>query len=433
MSMSIKHAILSTVLGASFIGCATPPPPPPPPPPVTPVAKVEAKKDDPVDEGNAQFSRGSYEEALKGYTAALAADPKNETAAYNKAVTLQKLGKLEEAAQAYQAFLADHPDHAEATLNLGAIYRATGKQAEGIALYNKHLKKDPYNSRILNNLAVLYRDKKDYKSAIDKVRTLLMRDQKNIDAYKNLALVYYDQGKYKLAQTILANALTMAKEQKVNDPDIHVNFGLTHLALGDKGKAMGSFKKAVEIDPNHILANYNIGALALGHRDYNLAAHCYEVVQKAWPTDPDVIAALGYSYQGQQKFAEAAKELEKAKAMKPNDEPVIYQLMVVWQAANEPEKALGYGKEILKVQNKVCKDDEYEGICGRMKGLEAMIKSKTAPAPKEEDKKPKAKGTGESLFKEGPAEGDEAPPAAGAADAPKEAAPAAPEGGDKPK
>ncbi|MFO0726780.1 MAG: tetratricopeptide repeat protein [Myxococcota bacterium] len=430
----MKKTLLSTTLGAAFLGCATAPPPPPPKV-VAPPPKVEtAKKADPLEEGNAQFQKGSYDEAMKAYSSVLAADPKSETAAYNKAVTLQKMGKLDEAVQAYNAFLAEHPDHADATLNLGAIYRSQGKQAEGIALYNKFLKKDAYNSKILNNLVVLYRDKKDYKSAIDRVRTLLMRDQKNIDAYKNLALVYYDQGKYKLAQTILANALRMAKEQNVNDPDIHVNFGLTHLALGDKGKAMLSFKKAVEIDPKHVLANYNIGALALGHRDYELAAHSYEVVQKAWPTDPDVIAALGYSYQGQQKFAEAAKELEKAKAMKPNDEPVVYQLMVVWQAANEPEKALGYGKEILKVQNKVCKEDEFEGICGRIKGIEAMIKAKNAPAPKEDDKKPKATGKGAELFKDAPAEGDEA--AAGGAAAPDAAA--APkddkaEGADKPK
>src|SRR5258705_471491 len=125
--------------------------------------------------------------------------------------------------------------------------------------------------------------KKQYPKAVDTVRKLLMRDQRNVDAYKNLALVYYDQKKYKLAQTILGNAQKLAEASGKKDPDISVNLGMIQIALGDNGKAMAAFKQAVEIDPGHIVANYNIGSLELEHRDYGLAEQRHRGVGKAWP------------------------------------------------------------------------------------------------------------------------------------------------------
>lgn len=407
MSKTLRTLISSSLLSGA-LACASAPPPPPPKP--VEAARPEVRSADPRIAANQAFAKGDYPTALKEYDALLRSNPNDEQIAFNRLVTLQKLGRHDEAGQGYQSFLAEHPDHADATVNLGAVLRGQGKVDEAISLYNKVLKKDPYNSRVLNNLVVLYRDKKDYRSAIQAVRTLLMRDQHNIDAYKNLALVYYDQQKYRLTLTILGNALKMAEEQKVKDPDIHVNLGLAHLALGDKGKAMLSFKKAVELDPGHLVGNYNIGALALAHRDYNLATKCFEAVSKAWPNDAEVAAFMGYAYQGQGKFAESAQWLEKARSLGPkSEEPIVMQLMVVWQAAEQPAKALEYGNQLLKIQNKLCGADEMDGICGRIKGIQLMLDMKNRPPPAEE-KKPKATGNVEGIFTDAPAEGDEAAP-----------------------
>lgn len=400
-------------LSAFSAACASAPPPPPPKP-VEPVVKVQ-KHTDPIEEGNARFSSGDYESALRSYDSALAQDAANEAAQFNRAVTLQALGRNDEATQAYDALLKTNPEHTDAVLNYGALLRNAGKIDQAISLYTKYLKKDKYNSKLLNNLVVLYRAKKDYKDAINAVRTLLMRDQKNIDAYKNLALVYYDQGKYKLAQTILGNALRMAKDAKLKDPDIQVNLGLTHLALGDKGLAMSAFKEAAAMDPRHALANYNIGALALAHRDYDLAKKSFEVVLAAQPADYEVNAAYGYSLQGLQLYPEAAAQLEKTRKIKDGDEGVLYQLMVIWQAANLPDKALAAADEYMQMKNLRCGPEDFDGVCGRVNGIRMMKQMADQPPPAEEEK-PKATGKIE-LFQEGeevPAEEGATPPAEGA-------------------
>ena len=230
-----------------------------------------------------------------------------------------------------------------------------------------------------------------------------MRDQKNVDAYKNLALIYFDQGKLKLSMTILQNALKMSEEQKRKDPDIHVNMGMIYLAKKENGKAMAQFKHAVGMEKEHLLANYNIGALALAHRDYNMAAKTLQIAYSAWGNDFEVNAALGYAMQGQQKHAEAAKQLEKAYAIR-KDEQVLYQLVVVWQAAGDATKALAYGENLLALQGKQCTEEDFDGFCGRYNGIKMMIamEKQTAAPPPEEKAKPK---TGQvDVFEEG---GDE--------------------------
>jgi tetratricopeptide (TPR) repeat protein len=411
-----------------------------PPPETKPVAqtqeapKVEAKVPaGQLGAANATFARGDYKGAIAAYDQILAREPDNDVATFNRAVALQKSGDLQGAKQVYHQLLKKNEDDADSTVNLGAILKEEGKIDEAIELYKKVLKKDEYNSKVLNNLAVLYRLKKQYPKAIESLKKLLMRDQRNVEAYKNLALVSYDQKKYRLAQTILGNAQKMAEKAGKKDPDILVNLGMIHIALGDNGKAMASFKEAVAIDPNHVVANYNIGSLALQHRDYVLAERSYQVVAKAWPENYQVQTALGYALQGEQKLDEAAKQLEKARTLKEkeataqadtgaDDEQVVWQLVQIYQNANNPEQALKYADEYLRLKGKTCKETDADDVCGRYNGIKITIQMKNQPAPAEEKKKKAAGADADKIFKDAPAEGDDA--AAGAA--------AAPAGGDNP-
>ena len=112
--------------------------------------------------------------------------------------------------------------------------------------------------------------------------SFLMRHQDDLDAYKNLALVYADQKKVKLAQTILENALKMAKASKREDPDLFVDLGMVFMAQHEAGKGWPPSRRRSPSRPTISRPN-NMGALALAHRDYALAAHCYEIVAKRAP------------------------------------------------------------------------------------------------------------------------------------------------------
>lgn len=381
----------SAVLTAGFVyGCAGAPPPPPPKPKV--IKKVAPKKVDYLAKAKKEVAEKSFDAAIASYGKYLAEKPDDAVAHYNRGTLLLKANKLDEAVAEFQKATELAPKHTDSAVNLGVCLRSKGDLDGAVSAYRTYLKNDPFNNRVLNNLSALYREQKKFKKAISSIRTLLMRDQKNVDAYKNLALIYYDQGKYKLAMTILQNAMKMSKEQKRKDPDIHVNMGMIHLANKENGKAMAQFKFAKDMDGANILANYNIGALALSHRDYNMAAKTLAVVLKSWPNDFEVNAALGYALQGQEKFTDAAAQLEKAFGIK-KDERVLNQLVVVWQSAGDAAKALSYGDQLLALQGKQCTDEDFDGFCGRYNGIKMMIameKENAAPPPEEEKAKPKA-------------------------------------------
>jgi tetratricopeptide (TPR) repeat protein len=431
----MKKILVSGLFASMTAACASQPPPPPPPPPAAPVAKATTPEDI-LEEANALFAKRDYEGALASYDRLLQLKADDEVGQFNRAVTLHRLGRKDQAKQVYESILAKNEGDVAAALNLGAILKDEGQLDQAIALYKKVLKQDEYNADLLNNLSVLQRKKKEYKGAVATIRKLLMRDKDNVDAYKNLALIHYDQKQYKLSQTILENALKMATEQKKEDPDIYVNLGMVFLASKENGKAMAAFKKAIGLDPMHVVANYNIGALALGHRDYNLAAKAYEVVAKAWPDRYDVHASLGLAYQGLEQFDKAAAELTAARKIKlekgealaqAEEENLTRQTVNVLQNAGKAKDALKMLNDYLLEKGINCGPDQIEGVCGQKLGLEATIQLETQQQQVPEEKKEAKDANQSNIFTDQPVEGTEegAPPAEGGAPPAEGAAPPA--------
>lgn len=371
-------------------------------------------------DAEAALASGNLAAAVKAYDEVLVRDPSNVDVLYNRAYALHQLGDLDSAQAAYTKVLGADPSSADAAINLGAILKRKGELDRAIEVTKAALESDPFNGRLLNNLSVLERESGNHAEAIAAVRKLLMRDKNNVDAYKNLSLVYFDQKKYRLSQTILENALKMAQEQNREDPDIYVNLGMIYLAKDQNGKAMAAFKKAKAIEPDHAVANYNIGALALGHRDYDLAAESYEAVSRSWKDNYDVVVGHGFALQGQGKLQEAATELEKARALlaklpssRPEDEKeILEQLMVVYQNAERPNDAIRAAEEYMKMEGLKCSDEDFDGFCGRYNGIKLMIQmaqDAAASVPPPEEERKKAKDASEStIFTDSPATDEEA-------------------------
>ncbi len=367
---------------------------------------IRIKPREVVAEANAQIEKGELTAAIDKLGALLEKQPGNDVARYNRGFAHQKLGNWREAEADYRQVLANSPEDVQTTLNLGAVLRAQGRRDEAVKLYEKLLEKNPFQAELLNNLSVLHRERKDYEAATKAVRTLLMRDQDNVDAYKNLALINLEQGRLTLAETNLQNARKLSEKQGRKDPDIFVNLGRIYLERGENGRAMAAFQKALELDPDHVAANANIGTLALRHRDYQLAKQSYDKVVAERPTDPEMESYLAYALQGAQEHDAAVEHFERArtlyeKAGRSEPSELLLQMVITLQNATQNEKALKAAEEYLARTNKSCGEDDYDGFCGRYNGIKLtleMAEEAAAEEPVEEESG--AKATGRDIFTE---------------------------------
>ena len=74
--------------------------------------------------------------AEKHYRAALKADPRHETAAFNLGVALEDLGRISEAIEAYRLAIDLDPENADAHYNIAGMYERRGDKAAAL----RHLK-----------------------------------------------------------------------------------------------------------------------------------------------------------------------------------------------------------------------------------------------------------------------------------------------------
>jgi tetratricopeptide (TPR) repeat protein len=331
-------------------------------------------------------------------------------------VVLHRARQLDEAKAAYEASSRPTRTTARGTLNLGAVLKAQGQVDEGIALYVKP-------SRPTNTTAACSttsRCSTARRSGTRRhrpIRKLLDARQENLDAYKNLALVYYDQKQVQADPDHPGERLLkMATKLNVKDPDIYVNLGMFNLALGDNGKAMAAFKKAVEIQPTHLagqLQHRRAGAGAPRLRAWPCAATRWSArLGRSGPTWPLLWALRTKACRRTRRPPNSwprpgswASSKPRPQQRRRRADPAAADQRVPGGGRRADKALQTYGNELLKIKNMPpCKEDDFEGLCGRINGI--LIMKKMAAQPKEEEKKVEAKGTGESLFKDGPAEGD---------------------------
>ncbi|MGF1510382.1 MAG: tetratricopeptide repeat protein [Myxococcota bacterium] len=338
-----------------------------------------------MKEANRLMAEGKSSEALEALDRLLATSPDNLVALYNRGLAHQRLERWPAAEADYRRVLAERPDDLQAVVNLTSVLRAQGKLAEAETRLRTELESNPFEPALLNSLAIILRQRQAFDEAERVARKVLMRDERNVDAHKNLAAVAQDRGQLRLAESLWRSAQQWAEAEGRTDADILVNLGLIYRLLGDPSRAASAFQAAVAMDEDHLEANFNLGSLALAHRDYDRAAGAYARLARRFPESAEMAAYLGFSYQGQRRLPDAVKALERARALyqktpSGDDDQVLFQLMVVSSEAGQLEKALTYAREIQARKNIECGPEDYDGFCGRLKGIELQIEMSEGPS-----------------------------------------------------
>ncbi|GHO47840.1 tetratricopeptide repeat protein [Ktedonospora formicarum] len=140
---------------------------------------------------------GRKEEALHVYDQCIQLDPTYNGVYYEKGVLLSALNRIEEALQAYEQSLHIQPDHASTYYNIACIFGRYGRSAEALDFLDTTLQLDPRHSKAHYNRGGVLFDLGRYQEALEDFDQALYIDPSNLYALEEkgntlLALQYYE-------------------------------------------------------------------------------------------------------------------------------------------------------------------------------------------------------------------------------------------------
>jgi len=231
---------------------------------------------------------------------------------------------LEEAIRAYQKAIAIEPQYALAYWELGNAYEAYYNMDSG--------PKDPANlDRMLQNYQEAYRISPDF-------------------AETNLGLgwAYFSRGDNDTAFPFFKKAVELDSGNLMVNYDV----GAFLRSIGLDGKALKYLRKAVKLDPLYVPGLILISACQMNLGEFEQAAREVEIAIAKNPRDFSGRIYHAIYLALLNRPAEAEKEIEAAREIKPDSKQIPDVQALVWAVKGEKEKALAYleSHEILTIE-----------------------------------------------------------------------------------
>jgi tetratricopeptide (TPR) repeat protein len=254
--------------------------------------------------GNALAALGRDEQALERYEQAIALRRRLPEGEFAAGFALARLGRLKEAEARYRRALVLRPDFAAAWLNLGSLLREQGREvfAEAALLRAVELRPDLVTGWL--NLAILERERgrpveaeahlrkafalnpeqvetlvawcqfraaeRDLAGAWGWLRWALAREPDHAEAVNMQGILLHNEGRFAEAVEVFERAEGLGNRGAAS------NRGNSLLDMGRMGEALQAHRTAVEHDPSHPGAQYNLALTELRLGEWQQGWPAYE-------------------------------------------------------------------------------------------------------------------------------------------------------------
>lgn len=208
--------------------------------------------------GDIYRQRGDYDAAQQRYGKAAEIEPRNFNANYMNGLMLHLLTRLSEAVRAYLQALSVKPDDFNANLNLGTAYLQLGEPREGLAYAQRAVQINGQDAAARTNLGALYAALGQHTEAVVEYQQAAELTELSAPLLLNLAeslgkTQRYGEMANTLKQLVRTQPTAVAYER----------LGFAQFRLREYPESLASFRKALEIDPNHFAALNGVGVCLL--------------------------------------------------------------------------------------------------------------------------------------------------------------------------
>jgi tetratricopeptide (TPR) repeat protein len=254
--------------------------------------------------GNASAAIGRNEQALEHYEQAILLRPRLPEAEFAAGFVLARLGRLKQAEARYRRALVLRPDFAAAWVNLGCLLREQGREVYAEAALQRAVELRPDLISGWINLAILERERRrpteagahlrkaftlnpeqvetlvawcqfraaehDLAGAWGWLRWALQLDPSHDEAVNMHGILLHAEGRLAEAIEVFERAEALGSRSAAS------NRGNSLLDLGRADEALQAHREAVERDPSHPGAQYNLALTQLRLGDWLEGWAAYE-------------------------------------------------------------------------------------------------------------------------------------------------------------
>ncbi|MEK7398824.1 MAG: fused MFS/spermidine synthase [Candidatus Poribacteria bacterium] len=139
---------------------------------------------------------------------------------------------------------------------------------------------------------------------------------------------------------------------KVNSKDVEalVKLGTVYQNQGQTDKAIEQFKKALEIEPDSMLAHSNLAYIYEGQGKIDEAIAEFKELLRIKQDLPQIHVGLGLLYDAQGKLDEAITEMKAAIQLDPKATVAYINLGILYRKKGMLDEAIGQFKKLLEIQ-----------------------------------------------------------------------------------
>lgn len=155
---------------------------------------------------------------------------------------------------------------------------------EAIPLLKKAIKEKADYWEAYNKSGFAKMKLKDYKNAAKDLEKAEYYKPMNFETAKLRGINFYLDNKFKESKVAIDTAISISKDEKIDDAELHYYQGLLMFKGKSYKTAIGACEAAVEINPNYFEAMLLKGEIRFAMKDYNYAIRELNAAIKAMPT-----------------------------------------------------------------------------------------------------------------------------------------------------
>jgi tetratricopeptide (TPR) repeat protein len=177
----------------------------------------------------------------------------------------------------------------------------------------------------------------------------LRDDPESAEALYGIGSVYLNQQKNAEARKCFERALKMRATYPGTLANSWNNLGLLAGREGRTDEAVGYFKEALRLSPDHLIALNNLGSAYRQQKQWDEARTTYERALALSPNDADANYGLGMIYAQNDDTARAFDSLQRALKARPDYPEALNNLGILYLRTQRRDQAVASFQESIRI------------------------------------------------------------------------------------